>query len=108
MNPSTGYGFKIIGEDNTVYGPVELPTLVEWIKDQRVTPATWVYNEEEDAWRRARDRAELAPFLEPAPVATPEINPEEPPISGLQPALLRRVRVLSQFSHQELRRFMEL
>ena len=45
MNPSTGSGFKIIGEDNTVYGPVELPTLVEWIKDQRVTPATWVYND---------------------------------------------------------------
>jgi hypothetical protein len=108
MNPSTGSGFKIIGDDNVVYGPVELPTLVEWIKDQRVTPATWVYNEDEDAWRRARDRTELAPFLQPAPVATHEINPEEPPIAGLQPALLRRVRVLSQFSHQELCRFMEL
>src|ERR1043166_7488159 len=108
MNPSTGSGFKIIGEDNIVYGPVVLPTLVEWMKDQRGSPATWVYNDDEDAWRRARDRAELGPFLQAVASPTPESNPEEPPISGLHPALLRRVKVLSQFSHQELRRFMEL
>ena len=37
MEPNTaGVGFKIWGVDNVVYGPVELPTLVNWVKDQRV------------------------------------------------------------------------
>ena len=28
--------FSIWAADNVVYGPVELPTLVDWVKDERV------------------------------------------------------------------------
>src|SRR6267378_2226570 len=51
MSPSRGAGFKIIGADNVVYGPVELPTLVDWLEEERVTPETWVFSERDDAWR---------------------------------------------------------
>jgi hypothetical protein len=35
-------GYKIWGADNVVYGPVELPTLVTWIQEERVLADTWV------------------------------------------------------------------
>jgi hypothetical protein len=39
----TGTGFKIWGEDHAVYGPMELPLLVDWVKEQRVTADTWIF-----------------------------------------------------------------
>ena len=32
-------GYCIWGVDNVVYGPVDLPTLVNWVRDERVTAA---------------------------------------------------------------------
>jgi hypothetical protein len=39
----TGTGFNIWGEDHAVYGPMELPLLVDWVKEQRVTADTWIF-----------------------------------------------------------------
>ena len=41
-------GFKIWGVDGVIYGPVELPTLVNWIKDERVAANTWIYQDADD------------------------------------------------------------
>jgi hypothetical protein len=35
--------FFIWGIDQSAYGPVELPTLVSWIKDERVLAETWIF-----------------------------------------------------------------
>ena len=35
-------GFCIWGADNVVYGPVDLPTLVDWVQEERVTANTWI------------------------------------------------------------------
>ena len=40
---ATDTGFIVWGIDRVAYGPVELPTLVSWVKDERVTADTWVY-----------------------------------------------------------------
>ena len=63
MSSTAGVGFKIIGADNVVYGPVELSALVEWLKDQRVTAETWVYSQRDDAWKRAPEWPELQTLL---------------------------------------------
>ena len=36
-------GYKIWGADDVVYGPVELPTMADWIQEERVTADTWVH-----------------------------------------------------------------
>ena len=52
--------FFIWGIDDSPYGPVELPTLVHWIKDERVLLAnTWVYARRDSTWQRASDITEL-------------------------------------------------
>ena len=109
MNPSRGAGFKIIGADNVVYGPVELPTLVEWVKEERVTPETWVFSERDDAWRKAAEVSELKMFFQPktAPVDAPLDAAVEPTIAGLKPSVLRRVKVLADLDDAQLQRFVD-
>ena len=40
---ATSTDFIVWGIDQTAYGPVELPMLVSWVRDERVTADTWVY-----------------------------------------------------------------
>ena len=55
--------FKVWASDNLVYGPVDLPTLEQWVEDQRIIAETWVHSETENAWRQARDIPDLARFF---------------------------------------------
>jgi len=105
MNPSRGAGFKIIAVDNVVYGPVELPTLVDWVKEERVTPETWVFSERDDAWRKAAEVSELKMFFQPK--TAPVDSAVEASIAGLKPSVLRRVKVLADFDDPQLQRFVD-
>src|SRR5882672_11402490 len=72
MEPSTsGTGFKIWGVDNVVYGPVELPTLVGWVKEERVTADTWIFCEKDSVWRKTPQVPELQMFFQPKSAAAP-------------------------------------
>ena len=51
--------YSIWAADNVVYGPVELPTLVDWIKDERVLADTWIYDCQNDRWHKASSLPEL-------------------------------------------------
>ena len=46
---------KVWAEDNSAYGPVDLATVVAWIKDQRVFPNTFIQLQSDRRWRQARD-----------------------------------------------------
>jgi hypothetical protein len=61
MNEAPAY--FIWGVDWTVYGPIELITLVSWIKDERVVADTWIFSETEGAWRKAAQMPELKMFF---------------------------------------------
>src|SRR5947209_145743 len=105
---STNAGWKIWGVDGVVYGPVELPTLVHWVKEERVVAATWIYSEQEDAWDKAADVPELRMFFPPA--GAPGAAPSGPAggshdLAGVKPGSLRRVKILADFSDEQLRRF---
>src|SRR3974390_2664171 len=60
---STDAGFTVWGVNRAAYGPVELPTLVAWIKDERVTADTWVFAGQTGMWSRAADIPELQLFF---------------------------------------------
>jgi len=106
MNPTRGAGFKIIGADNIVYGPVELPVVVGWVKEERVTPETWVFSERDDSWRKAAEVTELKMFFQPKPTAAAPAAVGAD-IAGLKPSVLRRVKVLADFNDPDLQRFIE-
>lgn len=106
---TAGEGFKIWAVDNQVYGPVELPVLIGWIKDERVTADTWIFNERDDAWQKAAKVSELQMFFrkKEAPkddTATPEAAPKTPP-PAIKPGSLRRVKIFAEMSDDQLERF---
>ncbi|HEY1171792.1 MAG TPA: cyclic nucleotide-binding domain-containing protein [Verrucomicrobiae bacterium] len=109
-SPETGVGFKIWAADDVVYGPVELPTLVEWIRDERVEANTWVYSEQTDTWSKASNVPDLGMFFRGRAVGTARAVSADGPtplVQGIRPGMLRRVKILAEMNDQQLGRFVQ-
>lgn len=88
-----------------VYGPVELPTLIAWVKDERVLADTWIYDGGNDRWRKASHLSELQLFFRKksaAPTGEAELVFDG---AGITPGMLRRVKALAELSDDQLNRF---
>ena len=97
-------GFFVWGLDKAAYGPVELPTLVAWIKDGRVFPDTWLFDERISRWQIASSFVELQPVFKPRAAGTPP-PAAAPALTVVTPGALRRVKILGSFGEQQLERF---
>jgi hypothetical protein len=100
---SEAVNFHVWGVDQNAYGPVELPVLVSWVKDERVTAETWVFASQSGAWHRAAELPELQMFF--------RTKAREPGGTGagggpdrLEPRFLRRVKVLGTLADEQLER----
>lgn len=110
----TSAGFKIWAVDNVVYGPVELPTLVGWVKEKRVTEDTWVFSEKDDCWRKAKSVPELLMFFSTRPsrpsekqtAGDPGVS-DETALFAKKPSSLRRVKIFAEFADAQLERFVQ-
>lgn len=104
------HGFKIWGIDNVVYGPVELPVLVAWVKEERVTSDTWVYSDSGDAWQKASQMAELQLFFKPGGAARQATASDTELLSrapNIKPGSLRRIKIFGGLSDERLTRFVQ-
>ena len=95
-------GFKVWAVDNVVYGPVELPELVGWVQDKRVTANTWIFSEKDDCWNKAAHTPELQMFFHRKPAS----NAASAAGGAVPPAALRRVKILADMSDEDLARFL--
>jgi uncharacterized cupin superfamily protein len=91
-------GFTVWGLDKTPYGPVELPTLVAWIKDERVTADTWIYVGRAGVWQKAAEIPELQLFFRPRIHAAGNGSSSD----AVKPAALRRVKILGSMDDDQL------
>ena len=101
MEQSASY--YIWGIDNSPYGPVELPVLLEWIAEGRVLADTWVFEGTAGAWGKASQFAELQGNFGAVHGGASSL--------GLTPGLLRRIKILSNLKDAQLAHladFMEL
>lgn len=87
--------YFIWGIDDSPYGPVELPTLVNWIKDERVLANTWVYSRRDSNWQLATDITELKMFFGKKFARSAEG-------AGLSPGSLRRIKILADLNDAQL------
>jgi CRP-like cAMP-binding protein len=99
--------YFIWGIDDSPYGPVELPVLIDWVGDERVLADTWVFARHDGNWRRAAEIPELQAYFSQATF------PDSAAASGvgIAPGSLRRIKILSQLNDAQLDRlaeFMEL
>jgi CRP-like cAMP-binding protein len=107
VETSQRVAFSIWAADNNVYGPVDLPTLICWVEDDRVLPDTWVFDGQNDRWRKAASFPELQLYFRkksgPVPAsATMDFSIGE---SDITPGMLRRVKALAELDDEQLRRF---
>jgi CRP-like cAMP-binding protein len=96
---ANSYNYLAWGSDNIAYGPVELPGLVTWIKQGKVSAQSWVYKEKDREWTRASDLPELKVLfkskLPPAAAAAADAL-------GIQPGSLRRIKMLADVDERLL------
>jgi CRP/FNR family cyclic AMP-dependent transcriptional regulator len=100
-------GFIVWGIDQTAYGPVELPALVAWVKDERVTADTWVYAAQHASWQKAADVPELQMFFHSKREGTAAGAAAMTTPRGLDPRALRRIKILASMTDDQLDRFAE-
>ena len=99
MESDTNFNYRAWGADNIAYGPVELPGLVTWVKQGKVTANSWVFREKDGAWSRASDLPELKVLfkskLPPGAAASADAL-------GVQPGSLRRIKMLADVEERLL------
>ncbi len=96
-NPSVY--FRAWGLDNISYGPVELPVLVDWIRQERVLPGTWVFSEHKGEWARASEMTELKGLFKSKVGAAVAANTHEA-------RSLRRMKILADMDERQLASFL--
>jgi hypothetical protein len=102
---STNTGYIVWGIDQTAYGPVELPSLVAWVKDERVTADTWIYAAQNSSWQKASDVPELQMFFRSKGGQSEAGQAADMSPRGLDPRALRRIKILAGMSDDQLERF---
>jgi CRP-like cAMP-binding protein len=90
--------FFIWGIDDSPYGPVELPTVVNWVKDERVQSDTWIFVRRAGNWQRASDISELKMFFGRKNGAASAIAVD----GGITPGSLRRIKILADLNDSQL------
>jgi CRP-like cAMP-binding protein len=92
METDTSNNYRAWGPDNIAYGPVELPVLVTWIKQGKVTAKSWVFKGEDGTWSRASDLPELKVLFKSKFPPTAAASADA---LGIQPGSLRRIKMLA-------------
>src|ERR1041385_4686598 len=97
-------GFIVWDVEKTAHGPVNLDTLISWVKEQRVGAETWIFVPKAGVWQRAAQVPELMMFFgqiakQPAVGKTVE--------KGLDPKVLRRLKIFAGMTDEQLQRFLE-
>ncbi len=98
MQDNPAVYFRTWGHDNISYGPVELPGLVDWVRQGRVSRTSWVFREDKGEWARAADMAELKILFKSR---TPE-TAQAAPAHGITPGSLRRIKIFAEMEERQL------
>jgi Cyclic nucleotide-binding domain len=104
---SQSVAYSIWAADNVVYGPVELPTLINWVRDERVLAETWVFDGQNDRWRKAASLPELQLFFRKkgdSATASAALGLSIGD-ADISPGMLRRVKALAELTDEQLTRF---
>jgi CRP-like cAMP-binding protein len=91
-------GYFIWGIDDSPYGPVQLPVLIDWINDERVLPDTWIFARNRGVWQKACEISELKEFFK----AEAEPLSETPSSVRFKPGSLRRIKILADMKDAQL------
>ena len=87
MQDNPAVYFRTWGAENIAYGPVELPGLVDWVRQGRVSRNSWVFREDKAEWARAAELPELKILFKSKVTGAGQAAPAH----GITPGSLRLV-----------------
>ncbi len=93
--------YRVWACDNQVYGPIELPILIQWVQEGRVLAGTWVYSEAKKEWLPAKKVDPLHKLFPPGE-ETAFLQQHSSEGSGVTPQELRQVAILATLSNAAL------
>jgi CRP-like cAMP-binding protein len=99
--------YKVWAADNLVYGPVELPTLIQWVHEKRVRTDTWLLSHVDRGWRQAGDLEPLRQHFHSAEVDTAFRIREAEHANSIAPEELRQFDILASLSNEQLQKFLQ-
>jgi hypothetical protein len=109
--------YKVWGQDDVIYGPVDLITLIEWVNEARIERGTWIYGQSQNQWYPAAEIADLQPHFAPSQSSgqsdttfyskTHAEAHSAPLVAGIRPGTLRRVKIFATMTDQQLGRFVQ-
>lgn len=103
MQDNPAVYFRTWGTDNISYGPVELPGLIDWIRQGRVFRNSWIFREDKAEWIRAAEMPELKMFFK---AKTTGAGPTST-VQGVTPGSLRRIKIFSDMDEKQLASFLQ-
>jgi hypothetical protein len=96
--------YKVLA-DNIVYGPIEMPRLIQWAEDRRVVPETWIMKMLDGSWIPAGLISDLRPYFANAAGQTKSSTAIEA-TAKVQPDELRQFELFAGNSNEELAQFL--
>jgi len=102
VNPAVYY--HVWGLDYVAYGPVELPTLVSWIRDERVLPDSWIFRHDKGEWTKAAETTELKVLFKSKGASS---GGAAAATQGITPSSLRRIKILAAMEERHLASFLQ-
>jgi hypothetical protein len=94
--------FRVLSSDNLIYGPIDVATLLQWVRERRIQRDTWVLLAPENEWVAAGTIQFLLPEWDLLD-AGPEPEPVKPSDSSeVTVAELRGFERFQPYSNQEL------
>src|SRR5262245_49024433 len=99
--------YRVWGTDSVVYAATDLPGLVQWIRDERLTADQWIFAEHENRWLKAADLPELQATLrsKPREAAGAAGVGRSGSRLGVKPEALRRMKVFSGLNDRQIESF---
>jgi len=94
--------YRVWGADKVAYGPLDLPTLIDWIKIGRMTLNSWVLVEESNQWQRAAD----VPGLKAGLASKTALSPSTTLGAVASLSSLRRIKLFAGLDDAQLRSFL--
>lgn len=94
--------FKVLSSDNLIYGPIDLVTLVQWVRERRVQRDSWILVETANDWGAAGSISALQPEFD----ALAEVAEAAPAAEVNSPAIsleeLRGFERFAPYSNEDL------
>src|ERR1051326_1760539 len=107
MTPPTGViTYKVLASDNVLYGPIDMPTLIQWTTDERILPETWIMRVIDNAWVPAGLMSDLRPHFSKAASEGGPL-PSQKAAGEVQPEELRQFDLFVGVSNEQLDQFLE-